>query len=589
MNSINKLLTGSALAVLTSIGAASAGYTVIGDGWFAANPAAHLTTASEWVMQGTCYVRPGNTLTIDSGVVIRGIPGFGGTNPSTLIICRGAQIFANGTVNKPIIMTTTADDLSNPFDFGPGARGIAGGIVICGWSKIAENDLLDPAHFNGMTIEGIPTPTSFDKAGGIYVANGDSTHVDDNDNSGSLTYLSIRYAGSCPETGKEINGLSLYGVGAGTTIHHVEVYGSDDDGIECFGGTVNLKYCVAAYGNDDDLDLDDGYRGKVQFFFSIKNAQSSVFGTPDHGFENSGCAKNQSLTYNTNPTIYNWTSIGAGKTAVLSGSNGDVSMMMNQRMAGTYRNGIFIDWPKKATNIDSAWSNDAKQMLLNGSLSIKKVFWWDIGAGSTWAAITSHGYEADSLSAYNYIKDPKLRGISREVTKRWLDPRPQWTSPACSTGYWVAAPVDGFFSPVTFCGAFSRLSTEYWIRGWTCLDRDHMTANLLSINPTVMEGVTNGNSQFDLQFKVGMPFADGSLLTSDPRFNVMIDANNVTAPFLSRAGGIVMSAWGGVIYKVPTVKLNEYGTSVGIHRMTACFPMSNGLVLTDTAWVRTIQ
>jgi hypothetical protein len=578
------------LAIAVSLSSSYATYTAISDAWFQSHPAAHLDTTAEWVMQGTCYERPGNTLTVDAGTIIRGIPGIFNMNPPNLIVCRGAKIFANGTAEKPVIMTTTTDDIANPYDLGPGARGLTGGLVICGWAMIAENDLTDDAHFNGMTIMGPNYPIDLDKAGNTYAANGNTDKLDNHDNSGSITYLSIRHGGSVSNYDYAISGLSLYGVGDGTTIHHIETYGADDDGVACFGGTVNLKYIVNSYGNDDDLDLDDGYRGKVQFFFSIKNAQSSVFGTPDHGFEHSGLAKHSELTYYSMPQIYNWTEIGPGKTAVVRGANGDVSMMINQRMAGIYRNGIFLDWPKKAIKIDSAWTNDAKQRLLDGSLSIKNVFWWDIGAGSTWAAITSHKYEADSLAPYNFIKDPKIRGISRNVTKRWLDPRPTWTSPACSSNYYVNPPADGFFSPVIYCGAFNRTAADFWIQGWTALSQNHLTANLLSINPGVMEGVSSGSSGVDLQYIVRMPFAEGSLDTSDPRFSVQIDGgNNLANNFIlwPNRTTIQLPAYGGVVYKLPDFGLSNVG--VGYHTLTSTFPMSNGLVISDTAYFHVIQ
>jgi hypothetical protein len=588
MKHVKKIV--AAIATLAAMQTASAGYTVISDSWFQSHPTAHLDTTTEWVMQGTCYVRPGSSCTIDAGTIVRGIPGFGGMNPPTLIVCRDAKIYANGTAQKPVIFTTTTDDINNPTDLGPGARGLAGGLVVCGWAKIAENDLSDQAHYNGMTIEGIPSPTDIDKAGNTYASNGLADRLDDHDNSGSITYLSIRHGGSCPETGKEINGLSLYGVGDGTTIHHVETYGADDDGIECFGGTVNLKYIVNSYGNDDDLDIDDGYRGKVQFFFSIKNAQASVFGTPDHGFEHSGLAKHPELTYTSMPKIYNWTNIGAGKTAVLSGANADYAMMINQGMAGTYRNGIFLDWPKKAVKIDSAWADDAKQRLLDGSLSIKKVFFYDFGGGSTWSALTSNQYVADSLASYNFIKDPKIRGISRNITQRWLDPRPQWTSPACSTAYYEVAPNDGFFTQAAYCGAFNRNAGDFWIQGWTALYQNHLTASLLSINPPVMEGVKSGNSAIDLQYLVRMPFADGFLLNTDPRFKVQIDGGtNLAANFLGwpNLSTISLPAYGGIIYKLPAFGLGTVG--VGYHTLTTTFPMSNGLVISDTAYFHVIQ
>ena len=184
-----------------------------------------------WVLGGRIAVEDGATLTIQEGTVIKGEAGTG-PNATALLIARGGTLNANGTAARPIIFTSVADEIT-PADVAAGEfespnldpdfNGLWGGLLVLGRATIsAPNDATE------VQIEGIPTSDPNGLYGGTV----------DNDNSGTITYISIRHGGSNIGEGNEINGLTLGGVGTGTTINHVEVVANQDDGIEWFGGTV---------------------------------------------------------------------------------------------------------------------------------------------------------------------------------------------------------------------------------------------------------------------------------------------------------------------------------------------------------------
>ena len=169
-----------------------------------------------------------------------------------MIILR-AKIIAAGTHNNPIVFTAL-DERDNPGSLSLATTQKWGGLIVLG--KADLNHLEDE-----LEIEGFPSGSS------EYIKYGGN---DDTDNSGVIRYVSIRYGGYEFAAGEEINGLTLGAVGSGTTIEYVEVYNNSDDGIEFFGGTVNTKYMVMAYNEDESFDIDQGYRGKNQFWFVIQ-------------------------------------------------------------------------------------------------------------------------------------------------------------------------------------------------------------------------------------------------------------------------------------------------------------------------------
>ena len=225
-----------------------------------------------WQLDGRIVVESGATLTIEPGTIIKAFPGQQ-ANSSVLIIARGGKIDAQGTASQPIIFTTTADNIELGQTAGTNLdqndAGEWGGLIVLGNAPISVD-----GDATSKQIEGIPASD----ANGLFGGN------DAADDSGTIRYVSIRHGGTLLGEGNEINGLTLGGVGNGTTIDHVEIVANLDDGIEFFGGSVNVSnLMVWAYG-DDGIDIDEAYTG------TITNAVVVVGDSSDHSLEIDGPA-----------------------------------------------------------------------------------------------------------------------------------------------------------------------------------------------------------------------------------------------------------------------------------------------------------
>lgn len=225
-------------------------------------------TGKTYILGGRIAVEAGVTLTIQEGVIVKGEAG-SGANASALLVARDATLNANGSATAPIIFTSVADEIT-PEDvaagnFGspnldPEINGLWGGVIILGNAPISAAE--SPAQ-----IEGIPTSDT----NGLY--GGD----DEGDSSGTITYISIRHGGSNIGEGNEINGLTLGGVGTGTTINNVEVVANQDDGIEWFGGNVSVDGIVIWNSGDDGLDTDQDWIGTASNFIIVTPQGGSAF------------------------------------------------------------------------------------------------------------------------------------------------------------------------------------------------------------------------------------------------------------------------------------------------------------------------
>lgn len=207
------------------------------------------TTGDIYVLNDRVTVVDGVTLTIEPGVVVKGQAGTG-ANASALLIARGATIKAVGTAEMPIIFTSVADrimpgQLVSP-NLEANVNGLWGGVIVLGKAPISAK-----GNVTEQQIEGIPTSD----ANGLYGGS------DAADNSGMISYISIRHGGSNIGEGNEINGLTLGGVGSGTMISNVEVVANQDDGIEWFGGTVDMTNVLVWNCGDDGLDTDQAWNG----------------------------------------------------------------------------------------------------------------------------------------------------------------------------------------------------------------------------------------------------------------------------------------------------------------------------------------
>ena len=229
-----------------------------------------LTADKIWTLNGRMFIADGATLTIPAGTIIKAAGGTG-TDSSFICIARGGKIDAQGTADKPIIMTSVADDIAlgqkNGTNLDASNVGLWGGLLVLGKA---------PGSFKGdvseYQIEGIPA----EETNGLYGGS------DPADNSGTINYVSIRHGGTSIGEDNEINGLTLGGVGTGTTITNVEVIGNQDDGIEFFGGTVNASNLLVWGQGDDGLDIDQSYAGTISNAIIIANS------TSDHGLEIDG-------------------------------------------------------------------------------------------------------------------------------------------------------------------------------------------------------------------------------------------------------------------------------------------------------------
>jgi hypothetical protein len=228
---------------------------------------------SIYFLKGKVIVQEGVTLTIQPGTIIKGKEGVA-SMASALIITRGAKIDAQGTPEKPIIFTSEFDNIKTGELKGTSLSKTDsqkwGGLIILGKSLISAK-----TGNTETTIEGIPADEKYGLYGGNEV----------NDNSGILKYVSIRHNGATIAEGKEINGLTLGGVGNGTKIENIEIYATSDDGIECFGGSVDLTNILVYYQGDDGIDLDQNYSGKIENFMVIQG--DLAIGT-DKGLEIDG-------------------------------------------------------------------------------------------------------------------------------------------------------------------------------------------------------------------------------------------------------------------------------------------------------------
>jgi hypothetical protein len=222
---------------------------------------ANITSNTTWesgriyILTTRIAVVSGVTLTIEPGTIIKGEAGTG-ANATCLIIARGATLMAEGTATQPIIFTSIADEIvpgqiASP-NLDPDLKGLWGGLLILGNAPIS-------ADAASMQIEGIPASDQNGLYGGTSAT----------DNSGVIKYISIRHGGTNIGEGNEINGLTLGGVGSGTTIQNVEILANQDDGVEFFGGTVNVTNLIAWNVGDDAIDTDQAWSGTLTNFIVI--------------------------------------------------------------------------------------------------------------------------------------------------------------------------------------------------------------------------------------------------------------------------------------------------------------------------------
>ena len=299
----------------------------------------NITTNTTWtkdkvyVLTTRVAVTSGNTLTIEAGTVVKGNAG-SGANATALIVARGAKINANGTATAPIIFTSIADNITSGQiaspNLDPELNGLWGGLIVLGNAPISAAG--DAA---AVQIEGIPASDVNGLYGGTNAA----------DNSGVITYISIRHGGANIGEGNEINGLTLGGVGSGTKIENVEIISNQDDGLEIFGGTVNVKNVLVWNAGDDSVDCDQAWTGTLDNFVVILGESS------DHGLELDGGEGSTNAKF----TLKNGSLKGKGAGNEVNGEYGDLRDKVQVGLEGLY---FFNFSGKSDLELDNAGVSD---------------------------------------------------------------------------------------------------------------------------------------------------------------------------------------------------------------------------------------
>lgn len=362
---------------------------------------------------------------------------------------------------------------------------------------------------------------------------------DDNDNSGVMKYVSIRHSGAILAVGAEINGLTLASVGRGTTIDHIEIVSCADDNIEVFGGTVNLKYITMLFGNDDMLDYDLGWKGKAQFVFGMKNtgpgnAGGTGSGSPDNdnGIEADSDDNTSNVAMKSTPVMYNFTMIGNGKANTTSDNRSLSGANFKEGSQGELYNSVFANFRNGINLITTQTGRTAGQNPYDywnaGSLKIKCNSFVGIGTQGTGSSLTSNYLVKDASTgspvngviasgadttkflvtdlntAYfdrpgsTSVEPSAIPGFSYAFTvnatnvisvKNDVTPNPALSVSGCPT-----PPVDGFFEPAAYRGAFSSQPGKNWLSNWT-YSRVLGTTSQINACPTDLnsDGVTDVN------------------------------------------------------------------------------------------------
>jgi len=412
-----------------------------------------LKAGNTYKLKGIVYVVEGAKLTIEPGVIIQGEK----TSRGTLVITRGTQILANGTVDKPIVFTS---DAATP------AMGDWGGIVILGRAKTN-------ATYNGVAGLG-------EIEGGVNNSEGLGLYggADDNDNSGSLKYVRVEYAGYAYLPDKELNGITFGAVGRGTTVDYIQVSNAADDSYEWFGGTVDCKHLIAYKGLDDDWDMDNGFSGRIQFGISMRDSMLADI-SQSNGFEIDNDAGGSNLIPQTGAVFSNMTVIGPRATLTNSGNSLFRRGMHTRRnSAVSIYNSIVMGWPL-GWNLDGGLGTPTD---LNYSAAAPKAFVSNsiLGGNNTQFTYTASasaptGWTTTDLQNYFNRASGGNTLLTNSSDVMLTAPfnqtgAPDWNptsgSPALSGADFNAAKVNNsFFSPTTYRGACGP--TDTWWKGWT--------------------------------------------------------------------------------------------------------------------------
>ncbi|HET9136235.1 MAG TPA: choice-of-anchor D domain-containing protein, partial [Candidatus Kapabacteria bacterium] len=408
----------------------------------------HLTADQTYLLRGFVYVVNGVTLTIDAGTIVYGEK----SSKGTLIVERGGKIIAIGTPQRPIIFTSQQP-------VGQRASGDWGGIVLCGNAPINQNNTNSGGAFPGgdAQIEGGPRS----HYGGQLPA----------DNSGILEYIRIEYPGIALSPNNEINGLTMGGVGSGTTLDHIQVSYSGDDSYEWFGGNVNVKNIIAFKGLDDDFDTDFGFGGRVQFGVALRDPNIADVSL-SNGFESDNDATGDFWSPRTSVIFCNMTSCGPQSDTsksfnALFGRGAHIRRSSQLNIV----NSIVMGWPTGLLLDGAGVVNGAK----NDTVQIRNCIWAGLRTGFDFLTnVSGFGasswYATPSFNNQAFIQ-PSSVGLADPFNQTAPNWRPLANSPAINHADFTNPKFsnESFFTKVSYVGAFDPAGPR-WDSLWSNYD-----------------------------------------------------------------------------------------------------------------------
>ncbi len=377
-----------------------------------------------YLLRGAVFVEEGATLNIQAGTLVVGEAGSVGT----LIVKRGGRLNAIGTREQPIVFTSDQP-------VGLRARGDWGGLII-----------------NGRAPINIPGGEGVGEADtGIYGGN------NPNDNSGSMRYVRIEFAGTEFSPDNELNGIAFQGVGRGGSYEYIQVHMNKDDGLEWFGGAADAKYVIVTNAADDSLDWTFGWSGRIQFALVSQRGDDA-----DAGVEADNNEFNNELLPRSNPTIFNATLCGDPDRN--EGAESTRGALLRRGTAGTLRNFVIQGFKNVGLEVNGTSTlNQATQ----GNLRFGNAVIFNTGANGT-----TYG-PASTLALYTSGAFPNVRlgenpGIGD--CHNHANPVFQPLSSATLAGGQLAPalpPNDGFFEVTSYVGGVPPAPADDWTRGWT--------------------------------------------------------------------------------------------------------------------------
>ena len=413
------------------------------------------TADNTYYLNNQAFVKDGVTLTIEAGTEILGRydANYSADNPAPcLVVEQGGKVMAQGTVDAPITFRSELSE-DDP-NYGNG-RGLWGGLIINGRAPIANEG--GTAAVEGLT-------------GVLYGGS------DPDDNSGVLRYVRVWNGGSSIAPDNEINGITLAGVGRGTTVEYCEVALNLDDGFEMFGGTVDLKYCSAVSVGDDAFDTDAGYQGRGQFLLVVRADDSDKAHEMDSKTNGDLDSQPRSHPHFANVTVISSVAHGEDALRLREGTGGDFRNYIIHGANDGVRNDdngselVTQDLAAAQAHGHPDYLYISGSIVMNGLADVPGMILMKIPTDGPWTA--------------TYVMESA--GLAYTVDANGLPASLDVTPPMNGVAYQDVDTVieDEFFVQTDYKGAFS--TDENWLDGWSYLSEAGLLLSLDNNSSTIV-------------------------------------------------------------------------------------------------------